>query len=1338
MLDFSQNTYIEKIIETNKFVELSSNCLHNIQNILSFSLIANENSSNFFSSKLFRISNDFGITFSEWQNLSSITSSVFSGKTFTVIQLKFEKTGSPVFVSLSLNVNYRLIDISIPSIEKTFLNFENEYSVVLNFAQKSLLMLHEQGVLPQFIDRETNKQDFIDFYYPIVFLNGCVKRFLIKISSFENYGDILNLYLTQFNLFLRNDEDLNSLSELKTNLVEQFRQRGTFIPFLTKEQYEESFSDVVLNDGEFLRRIVYEVCDEYLIDVALPHESGWNIGWSSPLFKGLSKHNKAKKQYEPQFSDFNDVSKYPVFGNVTLIDELGEGVLRISALGGIGAVDFNKSIVVDPNLDYEISFLIKAESNCSLDFEILSYDCDNNPIPLRSAMPNLTDDLTAVNVFFLNEQLPQQYRYYLIRGIIFSKWAKNQFLPKNVKLNLNKGQHLRFRDGVSKIIPKINVSSGTVVLKNLKIGILRTTYSNYFISANNWINLFFKDNNSYEQQSANLNNFPKLTSSFFQSNSTTEELIREKLINYDSNINANFLGDYPQVIYDEFVKEYSWRANQSTFKCFEDESIITAWRGTSFYCFQKDIDPTPFPTLPIITAWRGTFRFCIPIEPTPIPTPPPSVTPPSSSSYRWRGIISKCVDGSTPNPTFTLPPTPTPFPTAPPVDCYSQIDFWGESAVSSLNDYVFNPSIETIANFSFQEGSISFGGLFSSLNQFLNAFELNLNSNPALVLKYNVTRNLDFLTIRSKNPRAGDLFNISIINLQNLKYAITNCPSLPPPPTPTPTGVTPTPTIPNYCPPYGTPTGETFCFNNQVQIKYHNGFCGFYILNVGSGGSFCCDSVTPTRWRGMNSYCFQVTPTPTLCPPRGTVNRSWCQGDVFIIEFHDGSCGFYTQQMSDSGNVCCEPAGTPIPFPNCSPFMVINSTNETILFSFIDAIAHANVNEIVHLPILSNSSYSLTRNPDCQNTGVVTIEYPFNASLIPNKSTIRLSFTGFILTSVSSTIGSVVSQRQDGIDLYVENSLGTNQTITLVGACQCGQNIQFFDDVLIYAIRCKFLESERTSSVTEEFVVDYNPSSSTYLQQIWQDLGIDLINCPVVTCNVFVSTWRNVQLYNLNNSTATMIYNRINRYILGISIIGNDVYLGGWGETTPGFPSYLSKYNLTTGIETLINANIPEMNAGGGRLNGLVSTIDGRIFACGNFILIAELNANNGVASNVIPVPAGYTVPGDFTYIEETQKILISTSLSSDLTIPFTVRIVEYDILTNTYTTWIDLSTPAWYIGMFRHNGDKIVLVANDGTNISVDLNTRLIVGFNDFNLSSIITSGDSRISDTAQTSTCK
>jgi len=304
-------------------------------------------------------------------------------------------------------------------------------------------------------------------------------------------------------------------------------------------------------NGEMLRLICFGLCDEYLFTLTDPQKLGWNVGNSSPLYKGTNFQDQIIKGYEGT-KDFVDLTKYPLINAskiaiVTDIVDTSREVMEIDIVGagdeaGIGVdLPFTGDegfLIVDPGLDYEITFLVRQPTlDDVLTFKCFGFDSSNNQIDLQSILDGLDD-----NIFFEEVTLNKDDTFYLVRGIIYGK-DHNFLTVSGALLNIGYGNNLRFpSDKVCKIIPRVtldNTSGGgastNMRIHDFKVRPLLTDYSTGFIQTPNFIQIWLKNNN------------------LKFSSIDIEEIIRKFMIPYNSTLKINFLGDIDGVETQKFL-----------------------------------------------------------------------------------------------------------------------------------------------------------------------------------------------------------------------------------------------------------------------------------------------------------------------------------------------------------------------------------------------------------------------------------------------------------------------------------------------------------------------------------------------------------------------------------------------------------------------------------------------------------------------------------------------------------------------------------------------------------------------------------------------------------------
>lgn len=260
-------------------------------------------------------------------------------------------------------------------------------------------------------------------------------------------------------------------------------------------------------DGEIIRLTCTDKCDEFLYTLTDVTKLGWCINKSSPLWKGTYFDNQLIKGYETT-KDFVDLLKYrqinPQFQNIVL--DSSNNVLELfptpTIETGFGAitptVDVSKGIVVNPNLDYEITFWIKQEDilSSSINFGCHAFDCYFNSYQLDQV-----DSVnTTPNFFFQGSKLIRNDKYFFVRGIIYSLGTSDILTQENT-LNIGIGKHLRFTDAnTNLIVPYLTTlnegaMNAPTKIWDFKVRPLNKDYSLGFLNTANLLQIWSENNN---------------------------------------------------------------------------------------------------------------------------------------------------------------------------------------------------------------------------------------------------------------------------------------------------------------------------------------------------------------------------------------------------------------------------------------------------------------------------------------------------------------------------------------------------------------------------------------------------------------------------------------------------------------------------------------------------------------------------------------------------------------------------------------------------------------------------------------------------------------------------
>lgn len=449
--------------------------------------------------KEFRYSVNGGITFSSWLSLTTINISnvTVNKQDQFVIEYRYTHIGTTPSVELAFNdilVSGDIQDLDYPIYNTTFfkdffnLNDINIYGWALNVLEKLYLF----GILPKYMTRGEQSDNVLEDQDFLVFWNSITHYFAIIVYFARQFRDITQ-YPNIVELFLQNKGiESGSLSveqivSLFNDYIQQFRDRGT----------DQIVTQGTVN-GEFLRMIDFVSPEEFVFALLKNSETGWCVGKSSPCWNNTENIINIIKGYEFT-KEVVDLSKYPLH-NSSYVSIVGND-MNISNVPNTqyAGIDFDsdntKKIVVNKNLDYEISFFCKlTSSNTPITFGVRSYDANGNELTLLNAV-----DGVASNTFFSNEVLKLTDTFYWIRGIIYNQSKTNDsdavFVPN--------GHHLRFNSttAVKYIVPKIVLDNSTSVspnglkLYNIKVRPLKTPFTRGQLGMKNIILSYLVNNN---------------------------------------------------------------------------------------------------------------------------------------------------------------------------------------------------------------------------------------------------------------------------------------------------------------------------------------------------------------------------------------------------------------------------------------------------------------------------------------------------------------------------------------------------------------------------------------------------------------------------------------------------------------------------------------------------------------------------------------------------------------------------------------------------------------------------------------------------------------------------
>lgn len=434
--------------------------------------------------KSFRYTVD-GVHFSEWMSLTVPNLTGLALLPHQIVKFEFEYLKIQPLGDDQLQVNELQLQFNQQPVDpqemfdKTIFKafFESNDMRVLNWYINVLNKLYQKGLIPDYLERNNTEiansdEDFLQFW-------GAIAKFfsyyVIYARQFQNFYEsesLLQEFLEQRGLKISDSTTLEQMNELMKNYYSEISKRGT-IHIVDKQ------SNGLQIDGELLRLLWYKQHqDEFIFNPRLPQHIGWNLGNSSPLYKGLYLHDNANKAVEQQLYPKN----IDLYTGASLIVDEGHNVLTISD----NSLQFTQKIKVDSNLDYQFSFLIKSTAKISVKF--ICYDVDNNIIDTYSYKDGSVNDtaLQQVKLYRGDKYLPVNVFLYNSNKPTFA----------NDLTEIHQGSDIKLHSDVVWVSPQITIEDGDANIYGIRFLPLKTPYSHGIIQTNNVIDSFIINNNN--------------------------------------------------------------------------------------------------------------------------------------------------------------------------------------------------------------------------------------------------------------------------------------------------------------------------------------------------------------------------------------------------------------------------------------------------------------------------------------------------------------------------------------------------------------------------------------------------------------------------------------------------------------------------------------------------------------------------------------------------------------------------------------------------------------------------------------------------------------------------
>ena len=484
--------------------------------------------------------------YTDWKTLSDDSINGIIIKQNNTIQIRYTRIGKDEtsfieFKSIEFKGDFEPETINSPILNNSMFSNIAWTDKTEKLAKNLFKKLYFRGIIPTYVLRGDNvdvkeDEDYVTLFYTIAKFYAIIICFFQRFESFFNDEELMTEWIRQNGIcFNESDIKLEELQYIARHLYDEIRNRGTNMIFTRQ-------GDVVNNvikeiDGEFIRLIRSTPKDELLYENIPFSKLGWCLGQSSPLYRGTAFSTELNKTKEKS-QDFIDLSNFQFFNHknstVKILKDISSDrrILRLTTKGksecGLGRylyyendventedVNISNIYTADPDLDYEITFMFKADfigENSTLNFGVEMFN--NN---MEKINGTIKTDNSEVTEMFLN-RLPlnkfQGNQWYFVRGIIH---AYSSDVIENIKLNIGFGNQLTFNNKFVKfMLPRIFITSDDLTIVSLwdyKIRPLvrgthilplrngkENSYSLGFIQAPRIFYSYFRNNNNSQSQ----------------------------------------------------------------------------------------------------------------------------------------------------------------------------------------------------------------------------------------------------------------------------------------------------------------------------------------------------------------------------------------------------------------------------------------------------------------------------------------------------------------------------------------------------------------------------------------------------------------------------------------------------------------------------------------------------------------------------------------------------------------------------------------------------------------------------------------------------------------------
>lgn len=375
--------------------------------------------------------------------------------------------------------------------------FEENDPRVLAWSQNVLEKVCSPGILPVFFNKEG--EDFKAFWNSFTHLFALVVVYARQYNEIDVNKILFEIFIEERGLVTDTIDTEDQMKYLFNNYVSEYEKRGRM--------------DIVSTEGkilgELLRLIRYKDFNEFIFALLSSKDTGWTVGYSSPLWRRTDTIVNITKGYEKTIGVEN-LSNYPLINptGCTLIRQIidGDDISTVSFVGnietGFGSIEDRSHLLkINENLDYQVSFRVKStqSGDTGLKFGIQIYDEFYNLLNCKEAFGSNESN------FFVSEDqtlnLPNSDIFYEIKGLILNK---NVFLSEQIPLNFLNGRALRFSPNAQYLSIYLtqdrSISHPTVYIYDIKVKPLNLPFQQGCIGEKNIIASYY-ENNSYRSNS---------------------------------------------------------------------------------------------------------------------------------------------------------------------------------------------------------------------------------------------------------------------------------------------------------------------------------------------------------------------------------------------------------------------------------------------------------------------------------------------------------------------------------------------------------------------------------------------------------------------------------------------------------------------------------------------------------------------------------------------------------------------------------------------------------------------------------------------------------------------